>query len=247
MYAFAVLASFALLLAPTVHAGVYFTSPVQSTTCTAGQSCQVAWVDDGQAPLLSSIGNCQAALYTGEMVLVQSLQSVDVSTTSSFSFTPDPAAGPNGQYYVVFTSTSISYQAWSGSFTLTGMTGTTPGGGSSTPATTLSGSSTSAGSSTPTTSPSGTPGTSTPSGTSTPPVTGTTPPTSSPTSAGTSPTLTTPTATTTGATTFTTPSTTTTFKPSTSTTPSNAAGRVGVSTSLGGLAAAFVLSYVLAF
>ncbi|KAF8558619.1 hypothetical protein OG21DRAFT_1079703 [Imleria badia] len=88
MYAFSTLASVALLLASRVHAAVYVTAPVAATTCTAGQSCQVSWVDDGQSPLLSSIGQCTVDLYyTGGYQFAQSLQSVDVSASSSFSFT----------------------------------------------------------------------------------------------------------------------------------------------------------------
>ncbi|KAH7928813.1 hypothetical protein BV22DRAFT_1003951, partial [Leucogyrophana mollusca] len=63
------------------------TNPVQSTTCTGGQSCSVEWIDNGEQPLLSSIGECTVGLYNGELALVQSLQSVDVSTTHSFQFT----------------------------------------------------------------------------------------------------------------------------------------------------------------
>ncbi|KIO11058.1 hypothetical protein M404DRAFT_75987, partial [Pisolithus tinctorius Marx 270] len=71
------------------------TNPVQSTVCTGGQSCEVDWVDNGESPLLSDIGECTVGLYSGEMALVQSLPSVDVSSTSTFSFTPNPSAGPN--------------------------------------------------------------------------------------------------------------------------------------------------------
>jgi len=44
------------------------TNPVQSTVCSGGQSCEIDWVDDGQSPLLSSIGECTVGLYNGEMV-----------------------------------------------------------------------------------------------------------------------------------------------------------------------------------
>ncbi|KAI5984343.1 hypothetical protein EDD15DRAFT_2177390, partial [Pisolithus albus] len=73
------------------------TNPVQSTVCTGGQSCQVQWVDNGESPLLSSLGTCDVALYTGEFVLAQALNPIDVSASSSFSFTPNPSAGPDGQ------------------------------------------------------------------------------------------------------------------------------------------------------
>jgi len=133
MNTFKTLTSLALLVSTRfalVQAAVYVTNPVASTVCTGGQSCEIDWVDDGQSPLLSSIGECSVGLYNGEMVLAQSLTSVDVSSTTSLSFTPNPSAGANGAYYLVFTSNGIDYQAWSATFTLNGMTGSAGGSGS---------------------------------------------------------------------------------------------------------------------
>ncbi|KAG1740499.1 uncharacterized protein EDB91DRAFT_1132823 [Suillus paluster] len=130
MNAFKTLVSLAFLVSThiaLVQAAIYVTDPVQSTVCSGGQGCQVEWVDDGQSPLLDSIGECTVGLYNGEMLLAQSLTSVNVATTNSFSFTPNPSAGANGAYYLVFTSNGITYQGWSGTFTLNGMTGTTGG------------------------------------------------------------------------------------------------------------------------
>jgi len=245
MHAFSTLTSFALLVCTRlalVQGYVYVTNPVQSTTCSAGQSCSVEWIDNGESPLLSAIGECEVGLYTGEYALAQVLPSVNVATSSSFTFTPSADAGPNGQYYLVFTASSVDYTGFSGSFTLSGMTGTTPAGGAG-------GSSAPAGSSTP--AGSSAPGTSTPTDTSSP--TDTTTPAVTPTittlGGTTTPvTATLPTTTPTG--TFT---TTTTFvsgasgsaSASASASPTNAAVRVGSSTSLGGalflaLAGAFV-------
>ncbi|KAG2082451.1 hypothetical protein BD769DRAFT_665329 [Suillus cothurnatus] len=126
MSSFKTLASLALLVSTRlalVQAGVYVTSPVQSTVWTGGQSYEVDWVDDGQSPLLSAIGECNVALYNSDDVLVQSLASVNVADATSLSFTPNPSAGGNGGYYVVFTSTSGDYTSWSGDFTLNGMSG----------------------------------------------------------------------------------------------------------------------------
>ncbi|KIM54528.1 hypothetical protein SCLCIDRAFT_31046 [Scleroderma citrinum Foug A] len=103
------------LFAP-VQASIYVTEPVQGSVCHGGQACPVEWVDNGESPLLSAIGTCDVGLYTGGYVLAQDLGSVDVSSTSSFSFTPNPAAGPNGPYYLVFSNPSISYTGFSGSF-----------------------------------------------------------------------------------------------------------------------------------
>ncbi|KAG2121260.1 hypothetical protein DEU56DRAFT_98570 [Suillus clintonianus] len=243
MSTFKTLASLALLVATRlalVQASVYVTNPVQSTVCHAGQSCEVDWVDDGSSPLLSDIGECTVGLYNGEMVLVQSLTSVNVADTHSFSFTPDPSVGDNGGYYLVFTSTAISYQGWSGTFTLDGMTGSGSG-------TTVGGSSTSGGSSAITSSAVGSStsmttsvadsitGTVTASSYST--ATTITTPISSGISSGFS-TLTVPSTTSSGTTTHSTSSTATSA--TTSATQSGAAIRTGASTSLaGGLILAF--------
>ncbi|KIJ64774.1 hypothetical protein HYDPIDRAFT_167590 [Hydnomerulius pinastri MD-312] len=257
MHAFQTLVSLALLArVALVQGSVYVTNPVQPTVCHGGQSCSVEWVDNGESPLLSTIGECEVGLYTGELELAQSLPSVNVGTTSSFSFTPNPSVGPNGQYYLVFTADSISYMGFSGSFTLDGMTGTTVGGGAggssaSAPTTTATGgSSTSAGgSSTGTgtgTTPTGT-GASTPGSESTgasTPATGTGAPTVSTPATGTVPTTSSPTATapvltTSGGTTFTVSTPSSSISASASATPTNAAVRVGSSSSLG---AALVLA-----
>ncbi|KAG1803869.1 uncharacterized protein HD556DRAFT_1330718 [Suillus plorans] len=125
MFTSKTLVSLALLVSRLafVQAGVYVTSPVQSTVCQAGQPCSVEWVDDGQSPLLSDIGECTVGLYNGEMVLTQSLPSVNVASAHSFTFTPSPSTSDDGSYYLVFTSTSDGYQSWSGTFSVGGSTG----------------------------------------------------------------------------------------------------------------------------
>lgn len=40
----------------------------QPRVCHGNQSCTIAWVDDGEAPLLNLIGLCYVALYNGEQV-----------------------------------------------------------------------------------------------------------------------------------------------------------------------------------
>ncbi|KAJ2922938.1 hypothetical protein H1R20_g14196, partial [Candolleomyces eurysporus] len=93
-------------LLTVVDAALYVVTPLSGSTCRGGQPCTVTWLDDGQAPLLSAIGVTHVALYTGTLKLVQTLPPVDVSSTLSFTFTPNPAAGPNSDaYYLAFTST----------------------------------------------------------------------------------------------------------------------------------------------
>ncbi|TEB25485.1 hypothetical protein FA13DRAFT_1157750 [Coprinellus micaceus] len=89
-----------------VDAALYVVDPRDRTVCKGGQPCTVTWLDDGRAPLLSAIGVSTVGLYTGSRKIVQTLPPIDVSQTLSFTFTPNPAAGPNsGAYYISFTST----------------------------------------------------------------------------------------------------------------------------------------------
>jgi len=137
MVAFTSAALLVAAMASQVSAVIYVTSPVASTTCTAGQSCTVAWADDGNAPLLAAIGPCQIDLATGsqtsQFVLQNISPSLDVSTNAQVTFTPTAADGPNGApYFVKFTSLGLKdtanpqfpYTAYSAKFTLAGMTGT---------------------------------------------------------------------------------------------------------------------------
>ena len=43
-------------------------SPLSTTTCNAGQSCLVQWLDNGETPLLADIGACYVGLYNGNGV-----------------------------------------------------------------------------------------------------------------------------------------------------------------------------------
>ncbi|RXW23236.1 hypothetical protein EST38_g2649 [Candolleomyces aberdarensis] len=106
-------------LLTVVDAALYVVTPLSGSTCRGGQPCTVTWLDNGQTPLLSAIGVTHVALYTGTLKLVQTLPPVDVSSTLSFTFTPNPAAGPNSDaYYLAFTSTEAKvngsdYRAYS--------------------------------------------------------------------------------------------------------------------------------------
>ncbi|KAG2049726.1 hypothetical protein BDR06DRAFT_984305 [Suillus hirtellus] len=124
-------------LAGSALANVFITSPVASTTFTAGQQATVNWQDDGLSPNLTSFGASMIAIYTGnanQQTLLQTISSsVDVSTISSINFTPDGTIGPNSdEYFVRFTSINLKdatnsqfpAEAFSAKFTMTGMTGT---------------------------------------------------------------------------------------------------------------------------
>ncbi|KIK40809.1 hypothetical protein CY34DRAFT_107583 [Suillus luteus UH-Slu-Lm8-n1] len=101
-----------LALAASALANVFITSPVASTTWTAGQQATVTWQDDGMTPNLTSFGASLVGIYTGnanQQTLLQIISSsVDVSTTSSVAFTPDGTIGPNSnEYFVRFTSINL--------------------------------------------------------------------------------------------------------------------------------------------
>ncbi|KAA1471923.1 hypothetical protein DENSPDRAFT_838030 [Dentipellis sp. KUC8613] len=90
-------------------ASLYVINPSTTSVCHGGQPCTVDWLDDGELPLLSTIGACTVGLYTGNMQLVQQIEPVDVSAGHTLTFTPNPEAGPNSKaYYIAFTSTVFS-------------------------------------------------------------------------------------------------------------------------------------------
>jgi hypothetical protein len=40
-------------------------TPAETTVCHGGQSCPVQWLDDGEQPLLATLGPCYVSLYAG--------------------------------------------------------------------------------------------------------------------------------------------------------------------------------------
>ncbi|KAG6380316.1 hypothetical protein JVT61DRAFT_8425 [Boletus reticuloceps] len=151
-----------LAFAASALANVFITTPVVSTTFNAGQQATVSWQDSGSAPSLTQFGNASFAIYVGNAIQQTLLQTiatnVNVSATSSFTFTPDGTIGPNSnEYFIRVTSQSFMSpqapqfpeEAFSAMFTLAGMTGTfnstiqaeingqstAPIGGTSTPST----------------------------------------------------------------------------------------------------------------
>ncbi|KAI0316873.1 hypothetical protein OF83DRAFT_1124377 [Amylostereum chailletii] len=123
---------YGLFTFPFARAEFFVVNPSESTTCHAGQSCKVQWLDNGERPLLANMGPCYVGLYRGKQQLIQQLDPVDVSSVHSLDFTPQANAGPNSNtYYVAFTSVSLKqanssrpYIGYSPNFTLDGMSGT---------------------------------------------------------------------------------------------------------------------------
>ncbi|KAJ3563522.1 hypothetical protein NP233_g8893 [Leucocoprinus birnbaumii] len=97
-------AALALAASPAL-ATVFITNPVASTTFNGGQPATISWQDDGQTPTLQQFGNAMVSIYVGNALQQTSLQtivpSVNVATTSSIQFTPDPSIGPNSNEYFI--------------------------------------------------------------------------------------------------------------------------------------------------
>ncbi|KAH9169542.1 hypothetical protein EDB89DRAFT_1854416, partial [Lactarius sanguifluus] len=70
-------------------------NPTTRSVCHGGKPCLVQWLDDGQNPLLATMGPCHVGLFSGNEKLIQQIEPVDVSTSLSLTFTPSPNAGPN--------------------------------------------------------------------------------------------------------------------------------------------------------
>jgi len=126
-----------LSLVASACANVFITSPVASSSFAAGQPATISWQDDGASPSLANFGAASIGLYVGNSLQQTQLQlvsaSVDVSTTSSISFTPSASVGPNGaEYFIRLDSLALKdaansqfpAQAFSAKFILTGMSGT---------------------------------------------------------------------------------------------------------------------------
>jgi len=131
-----VITAFIISLAVSALGDVYITSPTGSSTFTGGQQASVKWQDDGTSPSLAQFGAASIAIYVGNAIQQTQLQvingSVNVATTSSIQFVPNPSIGPDSNEYFIRIQ-SLSYMnpqqpqypalSFSSKFTLTGMSG----------------------------------------------------------------------------------------------------------------------------
>jgi hypothetical protein len=126
-----------LALASSSFASVFLTSPTASSTFTGGQQATISWIDDGKQPSLQAFGSASIGIFTGNAIqqtmLQQVVASVNVATTGTVQFTPDPSIGPNGNEYFVRvqsltatdpTNPQYPAEAFSAKFTMAGMSGT---------------------------------------------------------------------------------------------------------------------------
>jgi len=129
---------FAVAALPQVFASVFITTPTATTTCHGGQQCQIAWQEDklNTPPLLADWGPTSVGIWVGSQQQQTQLQliqdGVNVATTGSITFTPDPTIGPNDSvYFVRFTSDAtkdpanplFNVESFSAKFTLDNMSG----------------------------------------------------------------------------------------------------------------------------
>ncbi|KAJ8515144.1 hypothetical protein ONZ45_g7398 [Pleurotus djamor] len=101
-----------LACSASAFASVFITSPTASTTFSGGKVASITWQDDGKAPSLKDWGFTRVSVYAGNAQQQTSLQlivdNVDVSTTSSIQFTPNPQIGPNSaEYFIRFESVNL--------------------------------------------------------------------------------------------------------------------------------------------
>ncbi|KAK7472129.1 hypothetical protein VKT23_000251 [Stygiomarasmius scandens] len=122
--------------ASSAFATVFITSPTATTTFNGGQSAKVSWMDDGASPNLAQFGDAKVSIFTGNAIQQTFLQeissNVNVATTSSVEFTPNPSIGPNGnEYFIRVESINLKDPknpqfpalAFSAKFTMASMTG----------------------------------------------------------------------------------------------------------------------------
>ncbi|GBE83580.1 hypothetical protein BKA93DRAFT_771683 [Sparassis latifolia] len=133
MFASALLA--ALAIVPSALANVYITEPIATTSWPAGQQQTITWQDSGDYPSLTQFGTASVGIFVGNALVQTQVQqivaSVNVSSTTSIVFTPDPTIGPeSNEYFIRFQSLSLlqngtNYpeEAFSAKFALSGMSG----------------------------------------------------------------------------------------------------------------------------
>ncbi|KAK4046156.1 hypothetical protein OIV83_006297 [Microbotryomycetes sp. JL201] len=122
-----------------VNASIFTYKPVTADSFKAGNSWTVSWYADTgdhakDTPLAKSFGQTSVGIYSGtsnKQVLRQHLGNLDPSKTTQLRIQVDPKIGPDGDdYFIRFESLSAKDSAgtpllaFSGTFSLTGMTGT---------------------------------------------------------------------------------------------------------------------------
>ncbi|KAL1407013.1 hypothetical protein Q8F55_006426 [Vanrija albida] len=128
------LASTLLALAAPASAAIFTARPANSTIGRGGEEFTLKWMDDGKAPSLADIGVTRIDLCVGgrthNAVVQEITPGVDLGKQANITFTVNPSAGENGQYYLFkYTSASNNvvdgkaYEQFSARFFMQNMTG----------------------------------------------------------------------------------------------------------------------------
>jgi len=125
-----------LALASQAFATVFITNPVATSSFVGGAEVTISWIESGSGPTLEEFGPSIISVYVGNAQQQTRLQTivedVNVATSGSVQFTPDPTIGPDSrEYFIRVESLSLKDEdqpqfpalAFSAKFGLTGMSG----------------------------------------------------------------------------------------------------------------------------
>ncbi|KAI9480041.1 hypothetical protein LPJ78_003141 [Coemansia sp. RSA 989] len=128
MVSFSTLAASAAAFAGAVQAGFYTTYPIGSDAINPGQSIQIKWRPDAQAPDLSKVSSYTLKFMTGGNLVqttVATIGSFDISQTTVPFTVPNTAPG---MYFLMYTANDGSGSSWSTRFSVGGGTSWYPDG-----------------------------------------------------------------------------------------------------------------------
>ncbi|KAJ2384350.1 hypothetical protein GGI05_005036, partial [Coemansia sp. RSA 2603] len=122
MPSFSTYAVAAMALLSSVQAGFYTTYPVGADNVNPGQTIQITWRSDDQAPVLTNVPS-----YTLKFMTGGNFVQTTVSTIGTFPITQTtvpftiPQTAP-GMYFLMYTASDGSGSSWSTRFSISGGT-----------------------------------------------------------------------------------------------------------------------------
>ncbi|KAH9823313.1 hypothetical protein DFH28DRAFT_880896 [Melampsora americana] len=121
-----------LISLSSTQSSLFFTSPVESTTCVGGKPCILSWINDKALPELSEYGPMIIGLWTGsdtQQIELIKLGNIDPKTSNTLNVViPSKVTANGNQVFIRMDQISPNhpgdpYQAFSAHFNLSGMTG----------------------------------------------------------------------------------------------------------------------------
>ncbi|KAJ2849290.1 hypothetical protein IWW36_002727 [Coemansia brasiliensis] len=128
MVSFSTLAASVLAFTSAAQAGFYTTYPIGSDAIKPGQTIQITWRPDEQAPDLSNVSSYTLKYMTGGNLVqttVATIGTFDISQTTIPFTVPDTAPG---MYFLMYTAGDGSGSSWSTRFSVGGGTSWYPDG-----------------------------------------------------------------------------------------------------------------------